>query len=106
MCIIYFKSSLSILIGTLGIPPFIGHLNTAALVARLDHPPQICKKKFGFVFVLEYVGLFLDCLLPLVLVHLFLVLPALGLAVWAVPVEQDREGDDEERVRHRDRRHD
>ena len=45
-------------------------------------------------------------LLPLVVVDLFLVLPALGLAVGAVPVEQDGERDDEERVRHRDRRHD
>ena len=40
------------------------------------------------------------------MVDLFLVLPALGLAVGAVPVEQDGERDDEERVRHGDRRHD
>ena len=39
-------------------------------------------------------------------VCVLLVLLALGLAVGAVPVEQDGERDDEERVRHGDRRHD
>ena len=41
----------------------------------------------------------------LVLVVLFLVLPAASLAVRAVPVEQDDQRDEEEAVRDRDRRH-
>ena len=74
-------------------------------MAHLDHPLRTCKNIKALSNQDFFNGRLLY-LLSIISVHLLLVFPALGLAVRAIPVKQDREGNDEKRVRYRDRRHD